>query len=149
MFLYVFIALIAVTALEWIGLHWLRSQIGLPGVVCWIAGTAVLGAILAKRQGLRCWNELNRQLDGGQEPTDTILHALLILLAGWLLILPGLLCDLVGLLLLIPFVRRRVIRFAAQRFQLYRMRRRREQDDVPEPPSSPETYNAKDDIIDV
>ncbi|HBT76007.1 MAG TPA: hypothetical protein DEB39_03580 [Planctomycetaceae bacterium] len=156
MLFYIFVIIVTLPIVEGIGLYWLSAKIGLPGLAAWILGTAFLGAALARRQGMRCWVEMNRRLDGGEQPTDAIMHGLLVLFAGLLLILPGLLTDLLGLLLLIPFVRSLVIRYAFVRFQTYRLRRQAENpgngmetSNVADTVRDSKSYRAKDDIIDV
>lgn len=73
-----------------------------------VVGTGILGAVLARQQGWRAWREIQSQLSAGQMPTEAVQDGLLILLAGALLVTPGLLSDLAGIALLIPPVRRLV-----------------------------------------
>jgi len=81
----------------------------------------LLGAFLARRQGIRCWIELNRQLDHGETPTVPALNGVLILLAALLLTLPGLLTSLLGLLLLFPFTRSFVVSYMVLQFEAHRL----------------------------
>jgi len=78
--------------------------------------TGALGAALARRQGTHAWREIQRQLASGQAPTEAVQDGLMILLAGALLITPGLLTDLCGFALLTPPLRRVVQRWLARRF---------------------------------
>ena len=68
--------------------------------------TGVVGAALARWQGLHCVRRLQDQLAAGQLPADPIMDGLMILVAGALLITPGMLTDLVGFALLTPAVRK-------------------------------------------
>ena len=68
--------------------------------------TGVLGAALARWQGLRCLRRLQEQLAAGQLPADPIMDGLMILVAAALLITPGILTDLTGFALLTPPVRK-------------------------------------------
>jgi len=68
--------------------------------------TGILGAGLARRQGLRTLAAINSELASGHMPTDQLIEGLMILLAGAVLITPGFITDLMGLALLIPPVRR-------------------------------------------
>lgn len=70
--------------------------------------TGVLGAALARREGLKTWLRIQEQLRQGTAPTDELVNALLILIAAAVLITPGLLTDLLGFGLLIPPIRNRV-----------------------------------------
>ncbi len=84
--------------------------------------TGILGALLLYWQGRRSWDQLNRQLDFGETPTATALNGGLILIAGALLITPGLMTAFLGLLLLVPLLRMLVVSFLLLRFEVYRHR---------------------------
>jgi UPF0716 protein FxsA len=68
--------------------------------------TGLVGAALAKHQGLRTLAKINAELSAGRVPTSQLADGMLILLAGAVLITPGFLTDLFGLLLLVPPFRR-------------------------------------------
>ena len=70
--------------------------------------TGLIGASLARRQGLETWRNIREQLARGEMPTGSLLEGLLILIAGVLLITPGVLTDCVGFSLLVPKVRERL-----------------------------------------
>ncbi|MFP6768381.1 MAG: FxsA family protein [Planctomycetaceae bacterium] len=70
-----------------------------------VIGTGILGAALARHQGMRAWQHLHEQLGQGHLPTGALLDGVLILLAGTVLITPGLITDVFGLLLLVPPLR--------------------------------------------
>jgi len=84
-----------------------------------VLATGILGAMLARRQGWRTSQRIREQLARGQMPGDALLDALLILIAGALLVTPGVLTDAVGFLLLIPPCRRLIKRRLVARFQLH------------------------------
>jgi UPF0716 protein FxsA len=67
--------------------------------------TGVLGAALARRQGFEAWQRIQSQLSQGKPPASELLDGLLILIAGVLLVTPGILTDVVGFSLLVPSVR--------------------------------------------
>ena len=67
--------------------------------------TATVGLSLVKWQGLNTWKEIQRQLAAGESPSRSIVSGVLILVAGAMLLAPGLLTDTIGFLLLIPSVR--------------------------------------------
>ena len=67
--------------------------------------TGFVGALLARREGFRVMLAIRRDLEEGQMPAPRMMDGLMILLAGALLITPGLITDTVGFLLLLPFVR--------------------------------------------
>lgn len=68
--------------------------------------TGVLGAYLARRQGIKTATRIQAELEAGNVPADALLDGALILAAGLVLVTPGILTDLVGFALLIPRVRR-------------------------------------------
>ena len=89
--------------------------IGLWPTLLVVVVTAVAGTSLMRAQGLATLAELQSQLNEGRNPTGTIAHGALILVAGVLLLTPGFFTDMVGFLLLLPPVREAVIRFGATR----------------------------------
>ena len=68
-----------------------------------------------RRQGLQALERLRASVERGGDPVGPIAHGALILIAGVLLVMPGFFTDAVGLLLLIPAVRRQVIAWGAAR----------------------------------
>lgn len=64
--------------------------------------TGVAGSYLAKREGLSAWKRLNQSLSKGGLPGKELLDGVIILVAGALLITPGVLTDVVGFMGLIP-----------------------------------------------
>ncbi|MDQ3264918.1 MAG: FxsA family protein [Myxococcota bacterium] len=89
---------------------WLLIQIGgLLGAlntVALVVLTAVVGSALARREGLRVLRQWQQTLASGEPPQEGLTGAALITLGGLLLVVPGVLTDVVGLLLLVPPVRR-------------------------------------------
>lgn len=67
--------------------------------------TGALGAYLARREGLRAAARLRADTAAGRPPAAAVLDGVLILVAGAVLLTPGLLTDLFGFALLIPQVR--------------------------------------------
>lgn len=65
----------------------------------------VAGTLLVRAQGWRTMRRIADELRSGRLPTDTLLDAAMIFVAGLLLLTPGLLTDLLGVFLLIPFCR--------------------------------------------
>ncbi|MDP3921318.1 MAG: FxsA family protein [Candidatus Omnitrophota bacterium] len=67
--------------------------------------TGFAGAAMARVQGFRAWQNIQSQLSQGAMPAEEMIDALLIFLAGVLLITPGLLTDMSGFVLLVPWSR--------------------------------------------
>jgi UPF0716 protein FxsA len=76
--------------------------------------TGVLGAYLARRQGLEVLRQMRAEMAAGQLPAGSIADGVIILLAGAVLMTPGVLTDTLGFLCLIP-VTRRIIKQALWR----------------------------------
>lgn len=102
----------------------LGSQLGFWPTLALVLGTGVAGAALAKWQGLRVLERIQRQLAEGVMPAAEIIDGALLLGAGLLLITPGALTDMAGIALLLPPVRRLVRRLAVDWFA-HRVRVRR------------------------
>jgi len=79
--------------------------IGFWATIALIIVTGVVGSYLARREGLTTWQRLNRRLNAGELPGKELADGVIILVAGALLITPGVLTDVVGFLGLIPFTR--------------------------------------------
>jgi UPF0716 protein FxsA len=67
---------------------------------------AVIGAILVRIQGFNVLQRARATLAAGEFPTTDLLDGLFVLIAGFLMIVPGFFSDLLGILLFIPPVRR-------------------------------------------
>jgi UPF0716 protein FxsA len=67
-----------------------------------LVALSVAGAWLVKREGIGVWRRAQRQLERAELPATELLDGLLILAAGALMLTPGFVTDVVGLLLLIP-----------------------------------------------
>ena len=119
MFLRLLILFIAVPLTELWLLQYLSSgsTLNFMATVALVIATGVLGAWLAKRQGLLAWRRIYDQFAQGRAPAAELLDGVMILLAGAVLITPGLLTDIAGLLLLIPRVRLHVGRWLVAWFK--------------------------------
>jgi UPF0716 protein FxsA len=93
------------------------AMIGPLSTVAIILITGVVGASLARWQGVLCLQTVQKQVSAGQLPTDSLLDGLGIMVAAALLVTPGILTDVVGFGLLIPPVRRIIRRIVAKRIR--------------------------------
>lgn len=71
--------------------------------------TGVAGGWFAHKEGLSLWSELESDVQNGRVPTEEGLDAMLEVLGGWALIVPGWITDLVGAALVVPAVRQKLI----------------------------------------
>jgi UPF0716 protein FxsA len=83
---------------------------------------SVVGAWLAKREGLGVLRRMQRSIDAGRVPGTELVDGFLILLAGALMLTPGFLTDILAILLLLPpvraVVRRELRRRVARRIEI-------------------------------
>ena len=66
---------------------------------------SVLGSVLVRREGRRAWTAFRSALGSGRLPSREIADGLLVVVGGTLLLTPGFLTDIVGLVLLFPLTR--------------------------------------------
>jgi UPF0716 protein FxsA len=79
-----------------------------------VLGTGVLGAFLVRWQGMGVLRDIQAAGVTG-DPISPLAHGALILIGGFMLILPGFFTDTLGFLLMIPPLRRILIGFLARR----------------------------------
>lgn len=111
----IFLLLVAVPIIEIALFIQIGGWLGLWPTIGIVILTAGIGTVLLRVQGLAALGELQRRLAAGEDPSATLAHGAMILVAGLLLLTPGFFTDAVGLLLLTPPVRRAVIRLVRRR----------------------------------
>jgi len=94
----------------------LGTVVGVGPTIALVLFTGILGAWLARQQGLDVLRRVNEDLSQGRMPTEALMDGVLILIAGAVLLTPGLLTDALGFVLLIPRTRAAVRKIAAARF---------------------------------
>ena len=98
------------------------ALLGVEATVAMVVLTGVLGAWLARVQGLRTVVALQQDMAAGRLPAGRLVDGLLILVAGAVLLTPGLLTDALGFFLLVPpgraVVRRRLRRWFRDRLRI-------------------------------
>src|SRR5688500_10629096 len=67
---------------------------------------AVAGRVLMRSQGFGVMRRIREDVNGGLMPGAAVADGAMILFAGVLLIIPGFVTDVIGLLLFVPAVRR-------------------------------------------
>lgn len=105
MFRILIVLFIVIPAIELWGLIAVGKVIGPWWTVALVILTGVVGAWLAKQQGLQVFRLVQLQLSRGQMPTETLIDGVLVLIGGILLMTPGFFSDAIGLILLIPYTR--------------------------------------------
>ena len=71
-----------------------------------IVFTGILGASLARQQGLSTLAKIQSELRSGRPPTDKLIEGAMIVVGGIVLITPGILTDLFGFALMVPKFRK-------------------------------------------
>ena len=107
MFLKLFFAFTLIPVIELYLLIKLGALIGLFNTLLLVILTGVSGAYLARLQGLETMLKVRERLQQGETPAEEMLDAMIIFIAGIVLLTPGLLTDITGLLLLFPATRLR------------------------------------------
>lgn len=114
-----FLRLIFLLALVPIAELWLLVELTQRTSLVWtialVLCTGMIGMSLVRWQGMKAWRQIQQQLASGQSPSQSILSGVLILVAGALLLTPGMITDTAGFLLLIPPVRNAFARFVQKR----------------------------------
>lgn len=105
MFFYLFLLFTLIPAIEIYLLIAVGSHLGALNTVGIIVFTGILGAHFAKSQGLSVIHNIQSKSTRGEIPTTELIDGLLILIGGILLITPGFLTDLTGILLVNPITR--------------------------------------------
>lgn len=98
--------LVGIPLLELFLLFRVTELTSLPFTIGLTLITGVVGASLARRQGWSVIRRIQSEMSAGKMPTSSIVDAVMILIAGLLLMTPGILTDVFGFSLLIPVCRR-------------------------------------------
>jgi UPF0716 protein FxsA len=91
------------------------GKIGLLWTIALVILSGVAGSLLLRIQGFGALNRIRAELDAGRDPGRELAHGAMIMLAGVLLLIPGFVTDVIGLLLFIPPVRDAAWRFLKRR----------------------------------
>jgi UPF0716 protein FxsA len=106
MFLRLLFLMTVVPAVELYLLIQIGSWLGGLETVLLIVITGMVGAAMAKREGLGVLRTIQDQLAAGSVPTLELAEGVLVLAGGILLMTPGVLTDAFGLALISPWTRR-------------------------------------------
>ncbi len=117
MVIWLFFLLIALPVAEIALLIAIGRQIGLAATVALLLLTGLFGAFLARRQGLAVVRKVQSEMAAGRAPAGQLVDGALILLAGVLLIIPGVLTDVLGFFCLLPAGRTILKAWVRRRFE--------------------------------
>jgi UPF0716 protein FxsA len=79
--------------------------IGAWWTILLLIADSVFGSWLIKREGRRAWRALTTAIESGRMPATELADGALILVGGTLMLSPGFVTDLFGILLILPFTR--------------------------------------------
>jgi UPF0716 protein FxsA len=103
MLLFILVPLAELALLVYVG-----TIIGALYTVLIVVVTGVVGAVLSRSQGIATLRKIQGNLEQGVIPSEEIFNGALILVAGLLLITPGMITDVIGFALLVPYTRRAI-----------------------------------------
>lgn len=86
-------------------LIYVGGLIGFWPTIAIVVVTALVGSLMLRREGLAVWRRFNERLNEGGLPGRELVDGVIILLAGALLITPGVLTDIAGICGLLPSTR--------------------------------------------
>jgi UPF0716 protein FxsA len=105
MLLKLFLAFTLIPVLEIYLLIKIGYLLGAFNTVIVVIVTALLGASLARHEGIRTMIRVRESVNRGELPAEEMLDAVLIFIAGIVLLTPGFITDLAGIAILIPNAR--------------------------------------------
>jgi UPF0716 protein FxsA len=108
---------IVIPVVEFALLIEIGSRLGTLPTLLLIFGTGVVGAYLARLEGLRILYRIQLDLQRGTMPAEQLFDGVLVLIAGIVLLTPGLLTDVAGILLLFPLSRYPIKAFIKRKAQ--------------------------------
>ena len=94
------------------------GAIGVGLTILWVLASAMIGIWVMRRQGAAAMADLQRAVSEFRDPAQPIAHGALVMLGGGLLVLPGFFTDALGILLLIPPLRRLLLQAMRRRVRV-------------------------------
>jgi|TARA_B100000927_G_scaffold150401_1_gene121181 UPF0716 protein FxsA len=97
----------------------LDNAIGLFQTIILIFLTGIIGAWLVRQQGINILFRIKKEINNGNIPAKEMIDGVMLLIAGAVLITPGLITDTFGFLLLIPYTRNFIRKWIRNRIEKY------------------------------
>lgn len=107
--------LLALPFLEIAGFIVVGSKIGVLATLALVILSIFLGVFLLRLQGFGLVQKIREETAAGRTPKRELVHGVMLVFAAFLLIIPGFITDIIGLLLFIPAVRDIGWRFISDR----------------------------------
>lgn len=83
----------------------LGTLIGVGKTILIVISTGIIGVYLARLGGINTIYRIMIEMENRRMPKDELINGLCIIIGGVLLLLPGIITDIIGFLLLIPISR--------------------------------------------
>jgi len=109
------ILLVLLPIVEIVLLVYAGQKLGFWWTVGLLMMTGIIGFLLIQSQGVRTWHTVQEKMKRGEPPGYALLNGFILLVAGILLMFPGFLTDLIGILALFPFVRKSLSQYIIKR----------------------------------
>jgi UPF0716 protein FxsA len=119
--MWLFLAFLLVPLIEIALFIQVGGWLGLWPTLLVVVATAAAGTWLVRSQGRMELARLRGSFRGLQDPSEPLAHGAMILFSGALLLTPGFFTDAVGFALLVPGVRRALLRAVARRVSVTRV----------------------------
>ena len=100
-----FLLLLALPLIEIAVFVEVGRQIGVLPTIALVVLSSMAGGILLRIQGFGILARIRQQIERGQNPSRELAHGVMVVVAAILLLIPGFVTDIVGILLFIPPVR--------------------------------------------
>lgn len=101
----------------------LGSIFGFWGTLLLVFGTAILGIFHIRMQGFELIFNLQKKLLSGKQAVPELVEGIGLLISGFFFIVPGAITDIFGLVFLIPFTRKYILKILIS-FLIDKMRER-------------------------
>ncbi|MEE8392948.1 MAG: FxsA family protein [Rhodospirillales bacterium] len=111
----ILLLLIAVPIVEIMVLIDVGEGIGLWPTMAAVILTAMVGSALLRHQGLSVMERARQSLEQNRFPADEVFDGVCVLVAGAMLLIPGFITDVAGLMLFLPFLRTALKRIIGRR----------------------------------
>jgi UPF0716 protein FxsA len=93
------------TGVELYGLKWTSESLSIINTVSLIMLTFLIGIVVSRSYGNECFERIQRSLKSREAPADNVLNGAVMSLCSMLLITPGVVTDMIALLIMIPATR--------------------------------------------
>lgn len=97
-----FLAFIVIPLVEIYIVIQVGQVIGALWTILLLVADSLFGAWLVKREGGRAWRALRNALNQGRMPSTELADGMLILIGGTLMLTPGFVTDVLGMLMILP-----------------------------------------------